>query len=138
MSNLQRHQLLLLAAACLPLAACSETFFHTPRLLHPGPAPYQRYKATQFDPYPPNDVAPDIVGGRPPDYTTPPNEVTRSRQYLSAAQATAQPVFTPSPVPTFPPIITGPPVITAPPGYVPPAVFTAPSASTAPPIKYRY
>ena len=133
MSIHRRHALLLVAAACLPLAACSELFFHTPRLVGPGPAPYQRYKAQQFDPYPPNDVAPEIVGGRPLDYAVPANEVERSRQYLSETRGAAQPTFVPTPATTFPSAIT------VPPGYTPAPVFTAPSsASTAPPIKYRY
>jgi len=52
-----------------------------PQLLHPGPAGFQRHNATQFDPFPQNDVAPEIVGGRPRDFQKPPDEVIRSRQY---------------------------------------------------------
>ena len=64
------------------LTACSPTL-RRPQLVGPGPAPLQRYNATQFDPYPPNDVAPPIVGGRPIDFMMPPNEVERGRQYLN-------------------------------------------------------
>ena len=66
-------------ALSLPLAGCSSAV-RQPRLLHPGPAGYQRNNATQFDPYPQNDVGPEIVGGRPLGYQKPPDEVTRARQ----------------------------------------------------------
>ena len=69
--------------ACIllpPLSACSPTL-RRPQLFSPGPAPFQQYNATQFDPYPPNDVAPEIVGGRPIDFLKPPHEVERSRQF---------------------------------------------------------
>lgn len=72
--------LLLLAAH---LVGCSAAV-RKPQLLHPGPAGYQRSNAEQFDPYPQNDMAPPIVGGRPKDYMFPPDEVTRSRQYSPA------------------------------------------------------
>ncbi len=58
---------------------CSSTI-RKPRLRSPGTAPVQRYNATQFDPYPQNDVGPAIVGGRPKDFQLPPDEVVRARQ----------------------------------------------------------
>lgn len=139
MSTAKRLQLVFVAAACLPLAACSETFFRTPKLLHPGPAPYQQARAEQFDPYPPNDVAPKIVGGRPLDYAVPANEVTRSRQYLSAVRGSAQPTYVPTPGSAYPSVITPPPAYIPPGGYAPSPVLVPPSsASAAPPVKYRY
>ena len=60
-------------------SGCSQTI-RRPSWLHPGPAAYQRYNATQFDPYPQNDMAPEIVGGRPLGYAKPPPEVVRARQ----------------------------------------------------------
>ncbi len=62
-----------------PVLGCSATV-RKPQLLHPGPADYQRYNATQFDPYPPNDLGPAIVGGRPSGYEQPRPEVVRARQ----------------------------------------------------------
>jgi hypothetical protein len=109
---------LALAASLAPLAACSPTI-RKPRLLHPGPAPIQQYNATQFDPYPPNDLGPKIVGGRPLDYAVPLNEVTRARQFQPNGPQSAMPVLvpqTPAYVPTLPP--------------------TAPA--TGPPVEYRY
>lgn len=70
---------LLLAALVLPFAACSPTVVK-PQLCDPGWAQQQRARAIQFDPYPQNDVGPEIVGGRPPDYAVPPNEVERAFQ----------------------------------------------------------
>lgn len=69
----------LLLVGMLLLVGCSATV-RKPKLFHPGPAGYQRYNATQFDPYPPNDMGPAIVGGRPVDYMQPPPEVVRARQ----------------------------------------------------------
>ena len=64
----------------LLVAGCSSAV-RKPRLRHPGPAAYQQYHATQFDPYPQNDVGPEILGGRPRTYMLPPPEVVRARQH---------------------------------------------------------
>lgn len=140
MSTLQHYRLLLAAMACLPLTACSPTFFHTPRLRGPGSAPYQQARAEVFDPYPPNDVAPEIVGGRPLDYQVPANEVTRSREFLGQTRASAQPVFVPTAGATFPAATAVPQVGTTAPAFVSPspAFMPQPSASKAPPSKVRY
>jgi hypothetical protein len=94
---------LLLAATSLSLAACSPTV-HKPHLLSPGPAPYQRKLAENFDPYPLPDLGPDIVGGRPRDFAKPRNEVERSRQFLDSVGASAAPTFAPAPIPAGPPV----------------------------------
>jgi hypothetical protein len=62
------------------VGGCSPTV-RWPRLIGPGTAPYQRAYAEHFDPYPQNDMGPEIVGGRPLEYQKPPNEVQRSRQH---------------------------------------------------------
>lgn len=77
-----RRMILSLLALLLFVAsftACSPTI-RKPRLASPGTAPLQRFNAEQFDPYPMTDVAPEIVGGRPPDYQIPVPEVERARQ----------------------------------------------------------
>ena len=76
----------------LPMTACSSTIFK-PTLQHPGPAPFQRNNAQHFDPYPPNDVAPEIVGGRPREFQKPPNEVIRSRQQETIAPWRPAPLY---------------------------------------------
>jgi hypothetical protein len=58
-----------------------------PNLLHPGATGPQRYDAIFHDPYPLDDVAPEIVGGRPREYQRPVPEVTRGRLFR-APQAT--------------------------------------------------
>jgi hypothetical protein len=115
MSRQTRVQSLALAAALLPMAACSPTI-KKPQLLHPGPAPFQRANAEQFDPYPQNDVGPEIVGGRPPDYAIPRDEVTRANQFRASHQASAAPILVPQ-TPIFAPTL-------------PPAA--------PPPVEYRY
>ena len=79
--NSFRLKCALLCALLLPLSACS-TAVHKPRLLHPGPAGYQRAIAEQYDPYPLNDLGPEIVGGRPREFQKPQDEVSRARQLL--------------------------------------------------------
>jgi hypothetical protein len=111
---------LALVVAVAPLAACSPTI-RQPQLLHPGPAGVQRHNAAQFDPYPPNDVGPKIVGGRPPDYAVPPNEVTRSRQFMPNGPRSALPVLVPQ-VPAYTPVVPTLP----------------PTTPTSPPVEYRY
>jgi len=89
----------------LSLAACSPTL-RRPQLLHPGPAGFQQDNALQFDPYPPNDIGPEIVGGRPRSFQKPPHEITRARQQSPLAPwRTSGPVLPPvlpSPVPAGP------------------------------------
>lgn len=50
-----------------------------PNFLHPGNAAQQRWDAIYHDPYPLNDVAPEIVGGRPRGYQNPVPEVLRAQ-----------------------------------------------------------
>ncbi|MEN6497868.1 MAG: membrane or secreted protein [Thermoguttaceae bacterium] len=50
-----------------------------PRLFGPGPASVQQARAVQFDPYPEDKIAPEIVGGRPQAYQNPPPETARAR-----------------------------------------------------------
>jgi hypothetical protein len=131
-------QLLVVAAICAPQLACSSAV-RKPTLLHPGPAPYQRDNAQQFDPYPQNDMGPKIMGGRPPDYAIPPNEVTRAFQYSEQRRSTlglsptlipsAPVVAAPAYIPPTPPAIVGPAVPMAPVGSALPA---------GPPVTYRY
>jgi hypothetical protein len=87
---------------------CSATV-RKPQLEHPGPANYQRNNAVHFDPYPPNDTGPEIVGGRPPGYMVPPNIVDRARQQQSNQpwRSSASPPLIPT-VPLAPPPPTGP------------------------------
>ena len=56
--------------------------FHLPKWRSPGPAYYQQYQAIRHDPYPQDDMGPEVIGGRPLGYQKPPPEVTRARQSL--------------------------------------------------------
>jgi len=76
----------------LPLTACSPTVF-IPSLLHPGPVDFQRNNAMQFDPYPPNDLGPEIDGGRPREFQKPANEVIRARQQETIAPWRPAPLY---------------------------------------------
>ncbi len=50
-----------------------------PNWLHPGPASNQQKQAERFDPYPDPQIAPEVVGGRPREYTNPVPEPERAR-----------------------------------------------------------
>jgi len=50
-----------------------------PSWLHPGPAPDQQKRAERFDPYVDNQIAPEVVGGRPREYANPVPEPERAR-----------------------------------------------------------
>jgi hypothetical protein len=114
-------RLLLLTTAFVPLGACSPTI-RQPRLTSPGPAPVQRYNATQFDPYPLPDMGPEIVGGRPLEYIVPVPEVERANQFRDQQAARGQPVFVPQPtIPVMPTLPAYPPM-----------------QPTLPPAEYRY
>ncbi len=68
---------LLLSVTMLPLAGCQ---FGTPRLFEPPPsAEYQQKRAQRFDPYPENETATPIDGGRPRDFDRALPETTRAR-----------------------------------------------------------
>jgi hypothetical protein len=126
--------MIVLAALGAPLVACSSAV-RKPQLLHPGPAPFQRYNATQFDPYPQNDMGPEMVGARPLDYAIPPDEVKRSRQFLSGAAGSANQL--PAAAPGLPALPIAPPVYGTPVPINPPAV-PVPAGPTGPTITYRY
>lgn len=110
MTSTRFFQFAVLLVAVSTLPACGPSIVR-PQLAHPGPAPFQRARAVQFDPYPPNDVAPEIVGGRPAGYVRPPNEVERSRQHqpFGPWSNPTPAVVTPAPIPSGP-VQTGPPL----------------------------
>ncbi len=47
----------------------------------PGTIKKQQFNATVFDPYADNDIAPEVVGGRPKDFQKPLSEPDRSRLF---------------------------------------------------------
>jgi fused signal recognition particle receptor len=128
---------------CAPEA---QRYIRFPDLAHPGPAYVQRSDAIQHDPYPLNDIAPEIVGGRPLAYQQPISEAERARM------VPARPILTgAAPVPGAavyaPPIASSPyavpavqapapltpvpaPVAMAPPGVAAPVYSSVPPAAT--------
>ena len=50
-----------------------------PNWFSPGTAAQQQGQAQQFDPYPENELGPQIVGSRPREFQKPPPETTRAR-----------------------------------------------------------
>jgi hypothetical protein len=83
------------------------------RIPHPGPVAYQRDQAIKHDPYPLDDVGPEIVGGRPREYQRPLNEVVRAEM-----DATVPPGVIPP----------RPPGMSVAPGYPAPATVLSPIA----------
>lgn len=76
----------MIARPCLPLTltvtllagGCGPQV-RRPNLFNPGNAATQQYNAIFHDPYPLNDVGPEVVGGRPRAYQQPVPEVTRAQ-----------------------------------------------------------
>ena len=94
---------MLVACAVLALVGCKGTIM--PRLASPGTAGYQRYNALQFDPYPLDDVAPPVAGGRPNEYDRPIPEVKRGQKF-TPRRPNLQPIAIPSFAPSAAPVIT--------------------------------
>jgi hypothetical protein len=68
-----------LATLLVAVSGCSSGV-RWPNFWHPGPAGYQQHAALYHDPYPMNDVAPEIVGGRPREYQQQIPEAVRAEQ----------------------------------------------------------
>ena len=51
---------------------------------HPGNIHTQRLRAVVHDPYPDQDLAPVVMGGRPRDYSEPLPEAVRNRLYTDS------------------------------------------------------
>lgn len=140
--------IILVAALATSLIGCApEMASLRQSIAHPGPAAYQRAQAIQHDPYPLNDVGPEVVGGRPREYQIPVNEVERARlaaprpvglpgapapTVVIAPAPGAAPAYSGAPAPyasPYPP--AGAPIVTtpAPPALPYPAV---PAAQPAP------
>lgn len=100
-------RLAFLTISLCALAGCRGTLM--PQLANPGSAGYQRYNALQYDPYPLDDVAPPVAGGRPKEYDRPIPEVKRGRVFSD--RRPTQPAAIPSFGPAVSPVITAPPVM---------------------------
>ena len=106
-----------------------------PDFAHPGPAPIQRARAIQHDPYPLNDLGPEVVGGRPREYQQSLPEAERAK--LGSQRPALQPLPLPGTAVTAPPVASSPFAVPPPqPGMplnnAPPPIVTSPA--TAPPV----
>jgi hypothetical protein len=116
------HQLWLSLTACAAVSLTGCPTIRTPQLANPGSAGYQRYNALQFDPYPLDDVAPPIAGGRPREYDRPIPEVKRGQAFTPKR-------LRPPPVVASPFATPASPVFNAPPAFP----TTTPVSPAAPP-----
>jgi hypothetical protein len=106
----------LLASTAIAFAGCAGT--QMPRLESPGSAGSQRYSALQWDPYPLDDIAPPVAGGRPQEYARPIPEVKRGQTFTARPRNPA-PVVMPSFAAPVSPVITAPPALPAAPAVSP-------------------
>ena len=81
-----------------------------PQLENPGSAGYQRYNALQYDPYPLDDVAPPIAGGRPREYDRPIPEVKRGQAFTPKRLRPPPVVASPFAAPASP-VFNAPPAL---------------------------
>ncbi len=132
---------LIISLGAFATAGCTpeiHRYVRFPDLFHPGTAASQRAEAIEHDPFPQNDIGPEIVGGRPLGdqagvlevdrmtmNATPPPGVAPTVVPGAPLRPLVGPIY--SPTPTFPapaaapPFATPPPVITTP---YPPAMPT--------------
>jgi hypothetical protein len=94
------------ALAALWLSGCNSPYMRFPNLQSPGPAGYQRAAAIEHDPYPLNDIGPEIVGGRPLAYQQPVPETVRTEMAARRPRVIQQ-----IPVPSLPGQVTAAPVL---------------------------
>jgi hypothetical protein len=122
------------------LGGCSAEagrYIHFPDFAHPGPEAVQRAQAIQHDPYPLNDVGPEIVGGRPLAYQQSLTEQERARLVPPLAGRLV-PVPVPGSTVVAPPVLASPIAVAPPqPGMAlptsPPGIVTSPAAPVAAP-----
>jgi hypothetical protein len=139
MHFLNDHFKKLIVALGVTTAGCSaeaSRYIHFPDFSHPGPAAYQRAQAIQHDPYPLNDVGPEIVGGRPLAYQ---QSLTEEERALLRPPAAGRLVPIPAPGANVaaPPVLSSPVAVAPPqPGVTlpaaAPAVVTSPIPMAAP------
>ena len=124
-----RKWLVLTAAFLANAAGCTpevHRYIRFPDFAQPGWAHQQRGEAIVHDPYPLDDVGPEVVGGRPREYQRPVPEVERARMGIPPP-----PGLQPIPLPTLP--VTPPPVVSAAPIVTTPY----PAASSAQSAPFR-
>ena len=70
--------LLLMTPLLLPilLSGCG---LARPNWFNPGPTQYQQHRATFHDPYADNEIAPEVIGGRPRGFQKPLPEPVRNQ-----------------------------------------------------------
>jgi hypothetical protein len=134
-----RHPFAVALLAATLVGCAPEVYRLEQSIAHPGPAAYQRAEAIQHDPYPLDDVGPEIVGGRPREYQIPLNEVERSRLAATpppGLRPVPAPAVTASPVPAAPAYpatsVPAPPPAMAYPATTAPIVATPPPAVPTP------
>ena len=138
MNWFQRASLVCLAlggtVGCAGRSPDQQATFGLPRLFA-GDSREQRERATQFDPYPDQDMGPEVVGGRPLDYNRQIPEVERSRFTGGAAQPVTHGMerWRPNNIHVVPRLPNGQPgTVVAPPPGMAPATTMAPGGAMGP------
>ena len=119
------------AVGCAGRSPNQQATFGLPKLFA-GPSELQRERATQFDPYPDQDMGPEVVGGRPLDYNRQIPEVERSRFTGGAAQPVTHGMerWRPNNIHVVPRMPNGQPgTVVAPPPGMAPATTMAPGGA---------
>ena len=69
-----------LIVAAVSLSGCRGIY--VPSFQGPGSADYQRAWAQRYDPYPENQVGPEVLGGRPREFEETRSEPQRARNFF--------------------------------------------------------
>jgi hypothetical protein len=121
-------------AGCSPQA---HRYIRFPNLANPGPAAAQRAEAIYHDPYPLNDIGPEVIGGRPPGFQQPLVQVERDR-LVPVQPVLIQQAPMPGTTVVAPPVVSSPFAVAPPQPAAPlapaPAAVTAASPAAGPPI----
>lgn len=92
-NRLCRRALLLVIAFSFSFAGCQGSQLGSKRwsggIYGQGTEERQKYRAAAFDPYPLNDIGPEVVGGRPRGFMNPLPEAKRNQIEPLAAQRRA-------------------------------------------------
>lgn len=139
------------AAALVADAGCTpeaHRYIRFPNLFRPGTAAQQRAAAVEHDPFPENNIGPEIVGGRPLGYqagvpeadrmtmnAVPPPGVRPTVVPGAPIRPLVGPTYAPAPtypmVPQMAPPVAAPAPVTAAPAFAaPPPVVTTPYPAT--------
>ena len=78
---LHRVGILAIVALAIAQSGCANSRYN---IFHPGTVRQQQMRASVHDPYPDQDLGPEVVGGRPREFAQPLPEPVRNRFFTDS------------------------------------------------------